>query len=59
VTHTAALHAGVMRVVTWNVNSVSARLDFVLDFLEARQPDVVCLQELKTTDDDFPRLAFA
>lgn len=48
-----------MRVVTWNVNSVSARLDFVLDFLEARQPDVVCLQELKTTDDDFPRLAFA
>jgi exodeoxyribonuclease-3 len=48
-----------MQVVTWNVNSVSARLDFVLDFLETRQPDVVCLQELKTTDDDFPRLAFA
>jgi exodeoxyribonuclease-3 len=48
-----------MRLVSWNVNSVTARLDFVLDFLRTREPDVVCLQELKTTDDDFPRLAFA
>lgn len=48
-----------MRLVTWNVNSITARLDFTLDFLETRKPDVVCLQELKTTDDDFPRLAFA
>ena len=47
-----------MRLVTWNVNSMTARLDFVLDFLAARAPDIVCLQELKLTDDAFPHLAF-
>ncbi|NUO53694.1 MAG: exodeoxyribonuclease III [Polyangiaceae bacterium] len=47
-----------MRVVTWNVNSISARLDFVLDFLASRQPDIVCLQELKVDDDAFPLMAF-
>lgn len=48
-----------MLVVTWNVNSVIARLDFVLDFLETRRPDIVRLQELKVEDDAFPALAFA
>ena len=47
-----------MRVVTWNVNSLNAREDFVLDFLATRKPDIVCLQELKLPDDDIPRLAF-
>lgn len=47
-----------MRLCTWNVNSLSARLDFVLDFLAARGPDVVCVQELKLTDAAFPALAF-
>lgn len=47
-----------MRVVTWNVNSITARLDFVLDFLAARQPEIVCLQELKVDDDAFPRTTF-
>lgn len=47
-----------MRVVTWNVNSMSARLDFVLDFLGTCNPDIVCVQELKMTDEAFPRLAF-
>ena len=47
-----------MRIATWNVNSLRARLDFVLMWLEARQPDVVGLQELKATDEEFPRAAF-
>ena len=46
-----------MRVVTWNVNSVRARLDRLLAFLARQGPDVVCLQELKVTDADFPREA--
>lgn len=47
-----------MLVATFNCNSIHARLDFVLDFLATRKPDVVCLQELKLDDDAFPRLAF-
>ncbi len=44
-----------MRIVTWNVNSVKVRLERLLAFLDRHAPDVVCLQELKTTDDAFPR----
>jgi len=43
-----------MRVATWNVNSLNARLDFFLHWLEARRPDVVGLQELKLADEQFP-----
>src|SRR5687768_6674524 len=48
-----------MRLVTWNVNSITARLDFVLDYLRTRQPDILCIQELKVDDETFPLLAFA
>ncbi len=48
-----------MLVATWNCNSINARLDFVLDFLRTREPDVLCLQELKLDDESFPRMAFA
>ncbi len=44
-----------MRVATWNVNSVRARLDRLLAFLARHGPDAVCLQETKVTDADFPR----
>ncbi len=47
-----------MRIATWNVNGLRARLDFVLHWLGARQPDVVGLQELKLTDEQLPRDAF-
>ena len=47
-----------MRVATWNVNSLRARLDFVLLWLRERQPDVLCLQELKLTDAQFPHAEF-
>ncbi|HJO24065.1 MAG: exodeoxyribonuclease III [Myxococcota bacterium] len=48
-----------MRVATWNVNGLRARLDFVLAWLRERQPDVVGLQEIKLTDEIFPHDAFA
>jgi exodeoxyribonuclease-3 len=43
-----------MRIVTWNVNSVRSRLDRLLTWLTVHTPDIVCLQELKATDDAFP-----
>lgn len=43
-----------LRISSWNVNSLKMRLDRLLRFLEREQPDVVCLQELKGTDDKFP-----
>lgn len=46
-----------MLVATWNVNNVLKRLDLLLAWLEARKPDVVALQELKTTTDEFPTQA--
>jgi exodeoxyribonuclease-3 len=43
-----------MRISTWNVNSLTARLQHVLDWLAANPVDVLCLQELKMSDDKFP-----
>jgi exodeoxyribonuclease-3 len=45
----------VVKIVTWNINSVRARLERLVEFLATRAPDVVCLQELKCTDEQFPR----
>src|SRR5438309_10465240 len=47
-----------MRIATWNVNSVNARLESVLKWFEAAQPDVACLQEIKCVDEKFPREPF-
>jgi exodeoxyribonuclease-3 len=44
-----------MKLATWNVNSVRARLPRLLDWLETRAPDLVCLQEIKCLDEQFPR----
>ena len=43
-----------MRIATWNVNGLRARLDYVLHWLEARQPDIVGIQEVKAPDEEFP-----
>jgi exodeoxyribonuclease-3 len=43
-----------MRVVTWNINGANARADRLLNWVEANEPDVLCLQELKTAGDAFP-----
>ena len=48
-----------MRIATWNINGLRARLDFLRLWLEERQPDVVGLQELKLRDEHFPHDAFA
>lgn len=47
-----------MRIVTWNVNSVRARLPNVLEWLEETQPDVILLQEIKCLKEAFPYDAF-
>ncbi len=47
-----------MRIATWNVNGLRARLEYILMWLNDRQPDVVGLQELKVTDEDFPHEPF-
>ena len=47
-----------MLIATWNVNSVLARLPQVMRWLDTVQPDVVCMQETKCTDDKFPTLLF-
>jgi exodeoxyribonuclease-3 len=43
-----------LKLTTWNVNSLAVRLPQVLQWLEANPVDVLCLQELKLTDDKFP-----
>jgi exodeoxyribonuclease III len=45
-----------VRVATWNVNSVKQRVPRLLPWLDERRPDVVCLQELKLSDDAFAEL---
>ena len=46
-----------MKNATFNVNNVNKRLRNLLEWLKAAEPDVACLQELKTNDDDFPKAA--
>jgi exodeoxyribonuclease-3 len=46
-----------MRIATYNVNGVNGRLPVLLRWLDSVQPEVVCLQELKSPDEKFPRLA--
>lgn len=45
-----------MIIATFNVNSIKARLPRVLEWLQSRQPDVACLQEIKSLDENFPRM---
>ena len=47
-----------MQIATWNVNSVRTRLPHVTDWLTANPIDVLCLQETKVVDKDFPREPF-
>ncbi len=44
-----------MKLATWNVNSIRARLPHVLEWLAAQRPDILCLQETKVIDAEFPR----
>jgi exodeoxyribonuclease III len=49
-------YGGPVRIATWNVNSVKQRVPRLLPWLDERQPDVVCLQETKLSDDAFTAL---
>ena len=44
-----------MKIVTWNINGVKARIDNLLHCLKESDPDIVCLQEIKSVDEQFPR----
>ncbi|MBS8259265.1 exodeoxyribonuclease III [Roseibium polysiphoniae] len=46
-----------MKIATWNINGVKARIDVVLEWLKEAQPDVACFQEIKSIDENFPRQA--
>jgi exodeoxyribonuclease-3 len=46
-----------MRLATWNVNSIGARLPRLVEWLDLAKPDVLCLQETKCTDAAFPATA--
>jgi exodeoxyribonuclease-3 len=46
-----------LKIATFNINGVTKRLGNLLDWLAEAEPDVVCLQELKATDADFPAVA--
>src|SRR5579863_4055605 len=48
-----------LSLATWNINSVRLRLPLVLDVLKHHPVDVLCLQEIKCLNDQFPRAAFA
>lgn len=47
-----------LRVATWNVNSLKARLPRVLEWIEQAQPDILCMQETKLADNAFPAMDF-
>ena len=46
-----------MKIATWNINGIKARIDNLLHWLQEAQPDIVCLQEIKSVDEQFPREA--
>ena len=50
-------HSKIMKIATWNVNSLTVRLPQVIDWLTANPVDALCLQELKLTDEKYPHAA--
>ena len=48
-----------MKLATWNVNSLKVRLPQVIDWLQTNQPDMLCLQETKLSDENFPAAEIA
>src|SRR5215470_11050374 len=50
--------AKTLKIATWNINSVRLRANLVAQFAAAARPDVICLQEIKCLNDQFPARAF-
>ena len=46
------------RIATWNVNGLRARMEFITHWLKSRAPDVMGLQDVKVSDEDFPHADF-
>ena len=46
------------KIVTWNVNSVRARLEILTNYLDTKKPDIIAIQETKVVDEDFPANVF-
>lgn len=44
-----------MKIATWNINGIKARIENVVHWLEEAEPDILCLQEIKSVDEQFPR----
>jgi exodeoxyribonuclease-3 len=47
-----------MKIATWNINGIKARIDAATTWLKSAAPDIACLQEIKCADEAFPREAF-
>ena len=47
-----------MKITSWNVNSVRARIDNILSYIKDSKPDVLLLQEIKTQEENFPKEVF-
>ena len=45
---------GLMNIVSWNVNSVRARINNIIDYINQAKPDILLVQEIKTQDENFP-----
>ena len=43
-----------MKIISWNVNSVRARINNILSYISQAKPDILLLQEIKTQDENFP-----
>ncbi len=43
-----------MKIATWNINGIKARHDVLIDWLKEAKPDIACLQEIKSVDENFP-----
>ena len=47
-----------MKIISWNVNSVRARIEIILEYIKNSKPDVLLLQEIKTQEETFPKDSF-
>ena len=47
-----------MKIISWNVNSVRARIENILDYINDSNPDILFLQEIKTQNENFPSQTF-
>src|SRR5262245_52095351 len=59
IAHAKPFRVNTMKIATFNINNINKRLANLLGWLRSAQPAVVCLQELKATDREFPQKAIA